>query len=161
MLTQLFKQPVFAVITAFGCVLILGGLFQVDDITKLAVSPLTQPLYLSVILGVLLTATGVGLYAVTNLSFTTFSISNVKRLPNGYSIEHSGFVLNVLLGRIESIECSDNDCMIALPANEFFDDECITDVRSALGAYMQHHFKDNIPKIEAVVKGCNPPPALG
>lgn len=34
--------------------------------------------------------------------------------------------------------------MIALPANEYFDDECVTDVNSSLGAFVQHHFDENI-----------------
>lgn len=31
----------------------------------------------------------------------------------------------------------------ALPVNEFFDDECITDKRSALGAFVNAHFRDS------------------
>jgi hypothetical protein len=152
MLSYLLRQPVFTVIAIFGCFFILFGFFKVDDITKLAVSPLTQPLYPSILLGVLLIAIGVTLHIVTNLSITTFSMSNVKRLPNGYSVSHGSFVLNVLFGRIETIDCFRGECMIALPANEFFDDECINDIRSALGAYLQYYFKDNIPKIESLVK---------
>jgi Predicted nucleotide-binding protein containing TIR-like domain/Domain of unknown function (DUF6430) len=34
--------------------------------------------------------------------------------------------------------------VVALPANEYFDDECVTDPRSSLGAYVQHHFKDSL-----------------
>jgi len=34
--------------------------------------------------------------------------------------------------------------VIALPANEYFDDECISDTRSSLGAFVQQHFKDSI-----------------
>jgi len=152
MLSHLFKQPLFTIITIFGCFLILFGFFQIDDITKLAVSPLARPLYPSIVCGVLLMIIGVALHVSTHLSFSTFSISNVKRLPSGFSITHGSFVVNVLLGKIETVDCSDEECMIALPANEFFDDECINDVRSALGAYMKFHFKDSIPKIESLVK---------
>jgi hypothetical protein len=33
---------------------------------------------------------------------------------------------------------------VALPANEYFDDECISDLNSSLGAFIQHHFKDRV-----------------
>lgn len=151
MLSQLFKQPVFVVISAFGCLLIMLGIFKVEDIGKLDFSPHSPPVYLSLIMGILLTATGVALYAATKLSVATFAISDVKRLPDGYSVVRGRFVLNVLIGKVETVDCSRDDCMIALPANEFFDDECINDSGSALGSYMQHHFKDNIPKIQALV----------
>jgi hypothetical protein len=36
-----------------------------------------------------------------------------------------------------------NGSVVALPANEYFDDECVTDMKSALGAYVDHHFKDS------------------
>jgi Predicted nucleotide-binding protein containing TIR-like domain/Domain of unknown function (DUF6430) len=50
---------------------------------------------------------------------------------------------NVLVesGRIESYSAQDQ--VVALPANEYFDDECIADVRSSLGAYVQRHFADS------------------
>lgn len=152
MLGHLLKQPVFTIIAVFGCLLILFGLFKIDDITKLAVSPLSQPLYTSISLGIFMIVIGVALHIATNLTTSTFSISNVKRLPNGYSITHGSFALNVLFGKIETIDGFDDESMIALPANEFFDDECINDARSALGAYMKFHFKDNIPKIQSLVK---------
>jgi CAP12/Pycsar effector protein, TIR domain/Thoeris protein ThsA, Macro domain len=44
-------------------------------------------------------------------------------------------------GRIENYSAQDH--VVALPANEYFDDECIADVRSALGAYVQRHFADS------------------
>ena len=152
MLSVLLKQPVFTIIVVFGCFLILFGFFKIDDITKLSVSPLTKPLYLSIFLGVFLLAIGIFLHVITNLSISMFSISDVKRLQNGYSIIHGSFVLNVLFGKIETIDCPRDECLIALPANEFFDDECINDNRSALGAYMKYHFEQNIPKIKSLVK---------
>jgi hypothetical protein len=51
----------------------------------------------------------------------------------------------------EAMDCS-GDGMIALPASEFVDDECINDVRSSLGAYMQHQFNVKIPEIGELIK---------
>jgi hypothetical protein len=74
----------------------------------------------------------------------------VEQNENGYSVTHGRLTIQVRMGRIEECECAD-DCLIALPANEFFDDACIHDSRSALGAYMQHHFSGRIPEIQALV----------
>lgn len=60
--------------------------------------------------------------------------------------------VQVSLGRIQDFDCTSNDCLVALPANEYFDDECIHDSRSALGAFMQHHFNNSISDIQALVK---------
>lgn len=53
---------------------------------------------------------------------------------------------NVLIeaGRIQNYHSTDLQAVIALPANEYFDDECISDVNSSLGAFVQHHFKDSV-----------------
>jgi hypothetical protein len=60
--------------------------------------------------------------------------------------------LNVIFDRIEECDCSDEASLIALPANEFFDDDCIYDPRSALGAFIQRHFKNDAAKIQELVK---------
>jgi hypothetical protein len=74
----------------------------------------------------------------------------VQRGESSYSVTHGRLTIRVIMGRIEESECAD-DCLIALPANEYFDDECINDGRSALGAYMQHHFSGRIAEIQALV----------
>ena len=76
----------------------------------------------------------------------------VRKTTNGYCTSLGAMTIKVSLGRIEESDCSDEDCLVALPANEFFDDDCIHDSRSALGAFMQHHFKENIPDIQALVR---------
>ena len=80
--------------------------------------------------------------------------NRVQKTENGYCISFGTLTIRVSFGRIEEFDCanSEGDHLIALPANEFFDDDCIHDSRSALGAFMQHHFKDHIPDIQALVK---------
>jgi Predicted nucleotide-binding protein containing TIR-like domain len=46
-------------------------------------------------------------------------------------------------GRIQNYHSADSRAVIALPANEYFDDECISDPNSSLGAFVQDHFKDS------------------
>ena len=75
----------------------------------------------------------------------------VRKTANGYYTSFGTMTIKVSLGRIEKFDCEE-DCLVALPANEFFDDDCIRDPRSALGAFMQHHFKENISDIQALVR---------
>ena len=46
----------------------------------------------------------------------------------------------VRFGHIQSCESIEAGHVVALPANDLFDDECIEDPTSALGAYVQHVF---------------------
>ena len=50
--------------------------------------------------------------------------------------------VQVELGQIQDYPADGG--VVALPANEYFDDECLTDLSSSLGAYVQHHFKDSL-----------------
>lgn len=52
--------------------------------------------------------------------------------------------VHVEMGRIQDYQSDNSRSAIALPANEYFDDECITDANSALGAFVQHHFNENV-----------------
>jgi O-acetyl-ADP-ribose deacetylase (regulator of RNase III) len=52
--------------------------------------------------------------------------------------------VQVELGRIEDYRPEDRGAVVALPANEYFDDACITDTNSSLGAFVQHHFADRV-----------------
>lgn len=59
--------------------------------------------------------------------------------------------VHVEAGRIENYSAQDR--VVALPANEYFDDECIADVRSSLGAYVQRHFADSQNDFQNAVVG--------
>jgi hypothetical protein len=54
----------------------------------------------------------------------------------------------VRFGDIRSCHSKDPGVVVALPANEFFDDDCIRDTRSALGAYMASAFPQAIGDIQ-------------
>jgi hypothetical protein len=66
-------------------------------------------------------------------------------IPDGQPLSVSARIgttaVHVELGRIQDYAADGR--VVALPANEYFDDECITDVRSSLGAYVNHHFENS------------------
>ena len=152
MFAQLFKQPFHVTIFGVGALLVFAGFFKIDDITKLAIVVHANPLYIVVTIGFLLMVTSIALHFATTFSFHSVGGAPVKRLPNGFSITRSRTEVKIVYGRVELISCKEEDCLTVLPANEFFDDECIADKRSALGAFMQHHFPGDIGQIQGLVK---------
>lgn len=60
--------------------------------------------------------------------------------------------VHVEIGRIQDYQSDDSRSVIALPANEYFDDECINDVNSSLGAFVQHHFNGNVDEFTRQVR---------
>lgn len=48
--------------------------------------------------------------------------------------------VELAFGRIQDCRSDRADSVVALPANEYFDDECITDTKSSLGAFVQDVF---------------------
>lgn len=75
----------------------------------------------------------------------------IQEDESNYSVTFGNLTIRIIIGRIEKLKCNDK-CLIALPANEFFDDECINDSQSSLGAYMQYHFQGRISEIQSIVK---------
>jgi hypothetical protein len=59
--------------------------------------------------------------------------------------------LTVTFGRIEHCQCQDAGAVVALPTNEFFDDDCLTDRRSAVGSYLHRRFGDRIGEFRALL----------
>lgn len=57
----------------------------------------------------------------------------------------------VHFGDIGSCDSKDAGAVVALPANEFFDDDCIRDTRSALGAYMASVFPNAVGEIQKLI----------
>jgi hypothetical protein len=59
--------------------------------------------------------------------------------------------IGVIYGRIEEYS-PEPDVAIALPCNEYFDDECAGDSKSALGAYVSRAFKGQASGLVSLVK---------
>jgi O-acetyl-ADP-ribose deacetylase (regulator of RNase III) len=60
--------------------------------------------------------------------------------------------LRLEFGKIQDYAPDSAQAVIVLPANEYFDDECITDTSSSLGAYVQHHFPGRVDELLAEVR---------
>jgi len=59
--------------------------------------------------------------------------------------------LCVRFGDIRTCDGNTPGAVVALPANEYFDDDCVNDTRSSLGAYTQHAFPGRIAEIQQLI----------
>jgi hypothetical protein len=77
--------------------------------------------------------------------------AGVDESPDGYRVRLGRTDISVRFGDIRTCDAETLGRVVALPANEFFDDECVNDHRSSLGAYIQHAFGGRIPELQAVI----------
>jgi hypothetical protein len=68
-------------------------------------------------------------------------VAPLKEVGGGISIAFGRTQITIDFGRIESCETADGS-VVVLPATEFFDKECLTDSRTALGAFVPRAFRD-------------------
>jgi hypothetical protein len=96
---------------------------------------------------------GVSLILVSTATFLLKFLENVKvSADTGVDVTRviekdgvlstvvAGCEVRVINGRIENFNQSE-DCVIVLPCNEYFDDECAADTKSALGVYVNKVFQ--------------------
>jgi hypothetical protein len=109
-------------------------------------------------------AVGIALLSLSAVAFCFSFVTEVKakaRLDSGLDLSRvharsgemwttvSGCEIRVVVGRIEDQRPI---AAVALPCNEYFDDRCIDDTRSALGAYVNHTFEGNAEAFVSLVK---------
>ena len=151
MFTSLFAQRFPVVILILGVFLIVAAFFKVEDITKLQISAYPVPIYSVFVCGVILVISSIVFFVFTDTSLNLKIGSKIEDTKDGFTLRIGRADLNIHFGRIEGCDSSDPACAIVLPANEFFDDECISDKKSAMGAYIQSAFPEKTREIQALV----------
>ena len=76
----------------------------------------------------------------------------VSETEDGVSTEINGCGIISVAGRLEDFTAGDQKAVV-LPCNEYFDDECAFDGRSALGAYVNSKFPGRVQDFMSHVKG--------
>lgn len=148
MFNFLGKQKFPTILLFFGVMLILAGFFEIKDITKLNITTNPKANYIIATFGGLLTIFSILIYLFDELSFGWLGRSKIKKNDLGFGTNISKAKINILFGRLETLSSNSEESMVVLPANEFFDDECIRDNNSALGAYINHKFANQEEQIE-------------
>jgi hypothetical protein len=83
---------------------------------------------------------------------TTSDSRSTTTWPEKVSLQLERADVFIETGRIQDYQSADSRAVIALPANEYFDDDCISDPNSSLGAFVQHHFKDSVADLVQQVR---------
>ena len=78
-------------------------------------------------------------------------LSMVKESRGTFSTEVDECEIRVVKGKLEDYTYGAGSAVV-LPCNEYFDDECAADTRSALGAYVNSIFKNRCPEFVSLVR---------
>jgi len=78
-------------------------------------------------------------------------LTRVKQSDGVFWTTVGGCEIRVVNGRVEDFVCEPGTA-IALPCNEYFDDRCVDDAGSALGAYVGRVFEGQVPEFVLLMK---------
>lgn len=156
------KQKYPVILVVLGFFLTLVSYFEVEDITKLQFSRSSSPIYPLFFIGLLLIIISTFIYLYeeftidknfSKIFFKSQKSVRVIKTKNGFSSFINSSLISIIFGRIESIKRDMDSSLVILPANEFFDDECINDKRSALGAFIQSEYLNKTESIQYLING--------
>lgn len=82
---------------------------------------------------------------------TSADASGIESTSDGFRTKFKRTVLQIRFGRIEKSNNGGPGFVAALPATEFFDDDCANDLRSALGAYLNEAFPGKLKDVQGII----------
>lgn len=154
-LSALLKQPYWVVTLTAGVALVLAPSVTVDKIYAWDPhTPTYWPIGIGIALIVLSALTfGYSLFSTANRSDigAGVDLARVKEDEGALWTFVSGCEIRVVSGRIEIHEGAPGFAIV-LPCNEYFDDRCVDDTRSALGAYANRAFEGQVETFVSLMK---------
>jgi len=156
-LKALLKQPYWVIALILGVLLVSLPCVAIDKDNHWATHPPNVPL---------LAAVGIGLLVLSAAAFVfTFLMnqrsdaksvadptpSQVKESNGNLSARVAGCEVRVVEGRLEDY-AGVGGTVVVLPCNEYFDDRCAGDPRSALGAYVERAFDGQVDGFISLMK---------
>jgi hypothetical protein len=104
------------------------------------------------VIGAFMILAGVSLYAYGERSKLPWKARvKIDRLADGFRTRVRSTEIYLRFGRIETISMP-SDWAVVLPANEYFDDQCINDEHSALGAYVKNQFGGQMSEFQRLIR---------
>lgn len=135
----------------FAFLFLFFSIFKVNDFTKFSIEALPTPNIPALLIGVVLLALSIIIYFEVGIDIFNLNPVKIKSLKNeSLSVKINRACIIVHFCKIEEVEKKE-DAVIVLPANEYFDDDCIKDKKSSLGAYVDKYFKNQIREFQKVV----------
>ena len=152
-LKALIKQPYWIIILILGAVMMTLPCVTIDKDHRWATHPPRR---------LLLAATGAALLLFSALIYwkkhvsaesseADLDLTRVKESKGEMWTTVSGCEIRVAEGQVQDFAAAPG-VTIVLPCNEYFDDRCVEDTRSALGAYANHVFEGQVAAFVALVK---------
>jgi len=135
----------------FAFLLIFFGIFKVNDITKLSIEILDKPHFIAIIFGIIFLIISIVVYFEDGINIFNLNKIKIKNLKNNtlsVKVEKANIIIH--FSKIEDLEMND-EAVVVLPANEYFDDDCIKDKKSSLGAFVDKYFKNQISQFQDIV----------
>jgi hypothetical protein len=144
----LLKYKVEVVFALAGVLFIFLSMFAVQDITKLQATFATPIKTLPFVIGIVFIFLSLILCLTQWFSFllSWTAVSKVSTTACGFQISLAHAKVEVCFGQIQDFNLPSTH-VVALPANDQFDDECINDSRSALGSFVNNKFTNKIHEI--------------
>ncbi len=153
------KQKYPVILLVLGMFLIFGGFFEIKDLTKFEIHPHDDPKYIIMVVGLLFALLSFFLYLFDEVVPGWTRFGKIRNLSNGITKKLSNTNINIRFGRLEKVSEDFEESLVVLPANEFFDNNCIEDEKTALGAYVNYKFANQTGLIENLISeelsGCN------
>lgn len=78
--------------------------------------------------------------------------TNVWECPGGFRTSVGESEISIVTGRIENHPVDSKTTVVALPCNEYFEDHCTRDTRSALGVYINRHCAETALEFSDLVR---------
>ncbi|OEU60747.1 MAG: hypothetical protein BBJ57_11165 [Desulfobacterales bacterium PC51MH44] len=146
------KQSYLVILLVMGILLIVFSIFDVKDISKLQVAPRSSIVWIGVLIGVAFTGFSLFFYGQDRLTLGWFQSTSVHLKKDRLQTNCKHTQVNIIFGQIQEVAIDMPKSMIVLPANEYFDDECIHDAKSSLGAYVNSVFPNLANDVQALIK---------
>lgn len=156
-LKDLLKQPYWVIALVLGVALVGLPCVTVDKDYRWTTHPPTT--LVLVIVGIALLVLSSTAFGFTLLAKPTGDANELGGLDLGRVKESDGVLwtnvsgcrVQVVNGRIEEHR-HEQGAAIVLPVNEYFDDRCVGDTRSALGAYVNRMFEGQAAAFASLIK---------
>ena len=141
------SAPVVNLMLLFGFLLLVISFLKFDGIT--AFSFVRNPNWVMLIIGIVLLIGGPVIFVITR---EDRRINKRATIQKGISFSFNGVSVNLKVGKIQEIPQLSKNSAVVLPANTAFIDDCITDEKSALGAFFLKFYPDRIPDVSKVME---------
>ncbi len=154
LLKDIIKQPYWVIALILGVILVAAPCVTIDSNYKWSTH---QPsTILPVVIGIVLlllssVAFWFDLISKKSIEAAGLDMTLVAENKGVFSTTIDGSEIHVKYGRIESQEIDDRTAVV-LPCNEYFDDRCVEDRNSALGAYINRKFEGQIQEFLSLMK---------